>query len=187
MPRRYGTSARPQSVHTGMSYARLEELKGIQWPCYDENHPGELFLHSRLGAAAQWSASVVFSGGTRSTVERLSANFAAPHDWRRLDEYNTGVQTSGYRSPLRRGETLDLSPEDAERLGAGMENLLKYCRGEAPLLFRCAATNRCGPTYVHDVALRRCRHESFDDRSPGPEIGNAEFKAPRFASRRCKV
>ena len=35
-------------VHAGMSYARLEELGGLQWPCYDENHPGELFLHSRL-------------------------------------------------------------------------------------------------------------------------------------------
>ena len=35
-------------VHAGMSYARLEALGGIQWPCYDESHPGELFLHSRL-------------------------------------------------------------------------------------------------------------------------------------------
>ena len=35
-------------VHAGMSYARLEELGGIQWPCYDETHPGEVFLHSRL-------------------------------------------------------------------------------------------------------------------------------------------
>ena len=35
-------------VHAGMSYARLEELGGLQWPCYDETHPGELFLHSRL-------------------------------------------------------------------------------------------------------------------------------------------
>ena len=35
-------------VHAGMSYRRLEELGGIQWPCYDETHPGELFLHSRL-------------------------------------------------------------------------------------------------------------------------------------------
>ena len=36
---------------------------------------------------------------------------------RRLDSYNTGVQSGGYGSPLRRGETLDLSPEDCERLG----------------------------------------------------------------------
>src|SRR4029078_6712621 len=35
-------------VHAGMSYAWRKELGGIQWPCYDEDHPGELFLHSRL-------------------------------------------------------------------------------------------------------------------------------------------
>jgi predicted molibdopterin-dependent oxidoreductase YjgC len=35
-------------MHAGMSYRRIEELGGIQWPCYDESHPGEIFLHSRL-------------------------------------------------------------------------------------------------------------------------------------------
>ena len=29
----------------GMSYKRLEELGGLQWPCPDENHPGTKFLH----------------------------------------------------------------------------------------------------------------------------------------------
>ena len=37
-------------AHTGMSYARLEAEDGLQWPCYDETHPGEPFLHSRLWA-----------------------------------------------------------------------------------------------------------------------------------------
>ena len=32
----------------GMSYARLASEDGLQWPCWDENHPGEPFLHSRL-------------------------------------------------------------------------------------------------------------------------------------------
>ena len=35
-------------MHAGMSYARLEADGGLQWPCYHESHPGELFLHSRL-------------------------------------------------------------------------------------------------------------------------------------------
>ncbi|HZD94341.1 MAG TPA: molybdopterin-dependent oxidoreductase, partial [Candidatus Sulfotelmatobacter sp.] len=35
-------------MNAGMSYARLEQLGGIQWPCYDESHPGEIFLHGRL-------------------------------------------------------------------------------------------------------------------------------------------
>ena len=36
---------------------------------------------------------------------------------RRLESYNTGVQTGSYESPLHFGETLDISPEDAARLG----------------------------------------------------------------------
>src|SRR5258708_9540613 len=35
-------------MHAGMSYARLDELSGIQWPCPDEAHPGTPFLHGRL-------------------------------------------------------------------------------------------------------------------------------------------
>jgi formate dehydrogenase major subunit len=38
---------------------------------------------------------------------------------RRLDSFNTGVQSGGYSSPLRFGETIDLAPEDGERLGVG--------------------------------------------------------------------
>src|SRR5205085_5152975 len=36
---------------------------------------------------------------------------------RRLDSFNTGVQTGEYTSPLRRSEALEMSPEDAARLG----------------------------------------------------------------------
>ncbi len=50
-------------AHTGMSYRRLEELGGLQWPCYDEEHPGELFLHSRL-----WERPV---RGPRAPFHRL--------------------------------------------------------------------------------------------------------------------
>ncbi len=50
-------------------------------------------------------------------VDRLGADFPIRlTTGRRLDSYNTGVQTAGYRSPRRRGETIDLSPEDAARL-----------------------------------------------------------------------
>src|SRR5581483_10600582 len=35
-------------MHAGMSYARLEERGGIQWPGWNEEHPAEQFLHARL-------------------------------------------------------------------------------------------------------------------------------------------
>src|SRR4051812_44648754 len=34
-------------MHAGMSYARLEELGGIQWPCYSEDTLEPTFLHGR--------------------------------------------------------------------------------------------------------------------------------------------
>ena len=53
-PRRSGTScARSRPMHRGMSYARLEELGGIQWPCPSEDHPGSPFLHGRLWATTR--------------------------------------------------------------------------------------------------------------------------------------
>src|SRR5690606_27048519 len=51
---------------------------------------------------------------------------------RRLAEYNTGVQTGAYASPARRGETLDLSPEDAKHYGIAAGDLVRVVsrRGE---------------------------------------------------------
>ncbi len=105
-------------MHGGMSYARLEG-GGLQWPCYDDSHPGELFLHARL-----WERPVL---GPRAPfgvvideppVEELSAEFPLRlTTGRRLDSYNTGVQTGLFASPLRRRETLDLAAADARRLG----------------------------------------------------------------------
>ena len=104
----------------GMSYARLEELGGIQWPCSDEEHPGEPFLHGRLwDEPAASGAPAPFSVVQHEPpVDELTDEFPLRlTTGRRLDSYNTGVQTGGYASPLRRGETLDLSPEDAARAG----------------------------------------------------------------------
>ncbi len=98
-----------------MSYTRLEELGGIQWPCYDETHPGELFLHSRLWEDPVPGNRVPFVPVDHDPpVDRLDDDFPIRlTTGRRLDSYNTGVQTGGYTSPLRRGESLDISPEDA--------------------------------------------------------------------------
>ena len=106
-------------VHAGMSYRRLEELGGLQWPCYDETHPGELFLHSRLWEDPVPGNRVPFVPVDHDPpVDKLTDDYPIRlTTGRRLDSYNTGVQTAGYTSPLRRGESLDISPEDAASYG----------------------------------------------------------------------
>ena len=106
-------------MHAGMSYERLEKLGGIRWPCYDLSHPGELFLHGRLWAEPRIGPRAPFGVVEhRPPVDRLDADYPMRlTTGRRLDSYNTGVQTGHYASPLRWGETLDISPEDGERHG----------------------------------------------------------------------
>jgi formate dehydrogenase major subunit len=102
-------------IHAGMTYARLDATEGLQWPCYDEKHPGEQFLHGRL-----WARPVIGPRAPLSCVEQIDPVDKLDDDFpirlttgRRLDSYNTGIQSSRYASPLRRSETFDVSPEDA--------------------------------------------------------------------------
>jgi predicted molibdopterin-dependent oxidoreductase YjgC len=168
-------------AHAGMSYARLEAEKGLQWPCYDENHPGELYLHSRLWERPVCGPRVSFFPVEHDPpVEKLSPEFPLRlTTGRRLDDYNTGVQTSGYRSPLRRGETLDLSPEDAEQLGVTDGELVRVQsrRGSVIVPVRRDHSLRRGLTFMtlhfpDDVATNLLTIEATD-----PKSGTAEFKA----------
>ena len=106
------------SHHAGMTYRRLEELGGIRWPCPDEEHPGERFLHGRLWVdplegprvpfvAVQWEAP----------LDDLDEDFPIRlTTGRRLDSFNTGVQSGSFASPLRRREELEVCAADAHRL-----------------------------------------------------------------------
>jgi formate dehydrogenase major subunit len=165
----------------GMSYRRLDELGGIQWPCYDENHPGELFLHSRLWEDPVPGNPAPFVPVDHDPpVDRLDADFPIRlTTGRRLDSYNTGVQSGGYRSPLRRGESLDISPEDLASLGLAEGERVRVTsrRGQIEVPVRVDPSLRPGLTFMtmhfqDDVAVNLLTIDATD-----PKSGTAEFKA----------
>lgn len=105
-------------MHSGMSYQRLEESGGIRWPCRDENDPGSLFLHARLWERPVSGPLAPFKPvAWESPIDELDEEFPIRlTTGRRLDSYNTGVQSGFYDSPIRSKEALDLNPQDAARL-----------------------------------------------------------------------
>jgi formate dehydrogenase major subunit len=106
-------------VHAGMSYARLEAEGGLQWPCPTDDHPGTRILHERLWADPVPGPRAPFvPTGWVPPFDALDDDFPLRlTTGRTLDSYNTGVQTSAYDPPIRRGRDLDLAPADAARLG----------------------------------------------------------------------
>ena len=113
-------------------------------------------------------------------VDRLSDEFPLRlTTGRRLDDYNTGVQSSGYASPLRRGESLDISPEDADRLGVRDGEVVRVSsrRGGIEVPVRIDMGLRPGLTFMtphfqDDIATNILTIDATDPRS-----GTAEFKA----------
>jgi predicted molibdopterin-dependent oxidoreductase YjgC len=165
----------------GMSYARLEALGGIQWPCPHEAHPGETFLHGRLWEQPCGGRPAPFSVVHHDPpAEQPDAEFPLLlTTGRRLESYNTGIQTGRYDSPLHSGETLDISPEDAGRLGVadGASVAVVSRRGRVVAPVRIDTGLRAGMVFMtlhfpDDVATNRLTIDVSDPRS-----GTAEFKA----------
>ena len=167
--------------HAGMSYERLEALGGIQWPCPDETHPGEQFLHARLWENPVRGPRAPFACVRHDPpVEALDEHFPLRlTTGRRLDSFNSGVQTGGYTSPLRRGESLDISPEDAYAYGLNDGERVRVTsrRGSVTAPVRIDPGLRAGlvfmtPHFNDEVATNVLTIDATD-----PQSGTAEFKA----------
>jgi predicted molibdopterin-dependent oxidoreductase YjgC len=171
-------------MHAGMSWERLEELGGIQWPCPDERHPGTKFLHARLwefedaekqGAKAPFSVVI-----DDPPVDELDAEFPLRlTTGRRLDSYNTGAQTGGYTSPLRRPEEIEMSPEDSEALGVSDGECVRVSsrRGSVEAPVRVTPALRPGLVFMTLHFPEQVETNLLTIEATDPKSGTAEFKA----------
>ena len=168
-------------MHAGMSYERLEELGGIQWPCWDEEHPGEQFLHGRLWDDVVKDPAPFQVVRHSPPVDRLSDDFPLRlTTGRRLESFNTGVQTGGFSSPLHvGGEALRVSPEDGARYGLvdGGRAVVTSRRGsiEAPVAFDTTLRPGLAFMNLHFPELVDTNILTID--ATDPVSGTAEFKA----------
>jgi predicted molibdopterin-dependent oxidoreductase YjgC len=168
-------------MHGGMRYDRLEVAGGIQWPCPDDGHPGTQFLHARL-----WD-EVVDDPAPFNVVEHSPPVDVLDDEFplrlttgRRLESYNTGVQSGGYRSPLHRGgEAILLAPADGARYGVadGSRARVVSRRGAVEAPVRYDDTLRPGLAFMNlhfpdEVATNVLTIDATD-----PQSGTAEFKA----------
>jgi formate dehydrogenase major subunit len=165
----------------GMSYARLEAEKGLRWPCPDESHPGALFLHERLRHEPRSGPPAPF------TVVENEPPIEQPDDeypfvlttGRRLSDYNTGVQSGGFDSPLRRSESVDMHPDDAREQGFtnGQRVRVSTRRGSVIAPIRFDRTVQRGIVFMtfhfqDDISVNELTIDATD-----PKAGTAEFKA----------
>jgi formate dehydrogenase major subunit len=168
-------------MHAGMSYGRLDELGGLQWPCPDIEHPGTPFLHGWL-----WEEALPREPAPFSIVDWVPPIDPLDEDFpirlttgRRLDSYNTGVQSGGYRSPIRADAVLDMTKEQADDLGILETEMVRVSsrRGSVDVHVRIVSGLRRGLVFMafhapDEVDVNQLTIDDWD-----PKSGTAEFKA----------
>jgi predicted molibdopterin-dependent oxidoreductase YjgC len=170
-------------MHQGMTWERLDAMGGAQWPCWDVDHPGTQYLHARLWSEnpdERLHAAPFSVVDDDPPVDELTEQYPIRlTTGRRLDSYNTGVQTGGYTSPLRRGESIELCEEDADAIGLieGEQALVSSRRGEVIAPVHVSSALRPGLAFMtmhfpDEVETNRLTIEATD-----PKSGTAEFKA----------
>ncbi len=168
-------------MHGGMSYQRLDEMGGIQWPCPDESHPGSVFLHARLWADPIEGPPAPFSVvENEPPVDELTDEFPIRlTTGRRLDSFNTGVLTAQYTSPLREREALLLSPTDGARLGLVDGEVVRASsrRGSIEVPVRFEASLRPGLAFMSLHFPDQAATNILTIDATDPKSGTAEFKA----------
>jgi formate dehydrogenase major subunit len=167
--------------HAGMSYARLAKHNGLQWPCYHEDHPGERVMHWRL-----WEDPLV-----GSPVPFIPTAYEPPVDQidddypfmlttgRRLEFFNTGVQTALYASARRQEEILEMNPEDAAERGFedGQPVRVSSRRGAVVLRLRTDDSLYRGLLFMTLHHPDQTMTNFLTIHATDPKSGTAEFKA----------
>ncbi len=170
-------------LHSGMSYRLLEERGGLQWPFPDEDGPETSFLHARL-----WETDPDKRGKPAPfgivehelPVDKLDAEFDLRlTTGRRLTDYNTGVQSGGFNSPIRVGATVDISPEDLVRMGIDDGETVQVTsrRGSVRAPARLEPGLRPGLVFMSCNFPDQMDTNALTIEANDPIAGTAEFKA----------
>ncbi|MCA9488843.1 MAG: molybdopterin-dependent oxidoreductase [Myxococcales bacterium] len=168
-------------MHAGMSWARMEAEDGLQWPCPSEDHPGTPFLHARL-----WEDPVPGKPAPFAVVEW--APVAEPVDetyplllttGRKLDGYNTGVQSGHLGAPLSRGEALEIGPATATAHGLSEGDRVRVTsrRGMVETVVRIDPHLRQGLVFMTFHHPDQVDTNLLTVDTSDPAAGTAEFKA----------
>ena len=168
-------------MHAGMSYERLEELGGIQWPCVDESDPGALFIHGRLwddvvDERAPFQPWNTTRPSTRSTTTFRCASPPAAGSSRTTPAYRPAAIP---RRSTSAATDILLSPADGERYGVADGGRVRIVsrRGAVETSARYDPNLRAGLAFMNlhfpdEVATNMLTIDATD-----PKSGTAEFKA----------
>ncbi|MGE3333503.1 MAG: formate dehydrogenase subunit alpha [Rhodospirillaceae bacterium] len=140
--------ARATPTFTGVSYARIEELGSIQWPCNDKAPEGTPVMH--MSGFVRGKGKFIITEYV-PTDERTGPRFPLLLTTGRiLSQYNVGAQTRRTENVTWHDEDrLEINPFDAENRGIRDGDLVKVQSRAGATSLRALITDRVAPGVVY--------------------------------------
>ena len=140
--------ARLTPTFAGVSYARLDELGSIQWPCNDNSPEGTPIMHA--GGFARGKGQFMITEFI-PTEERTSERFPLILTTGRiLSQYNVGAQTRRTENNMwHREDVLEIHPFDAENRGVCNGDLVALASRSGEITLHAEVTERIQPGVVY--------------------------------------
>jgi len=140
--------ARLTSTFTGVSYAKLDELGSVQWPCNDKAPFGTPVMH--IGGFVRGKGKFVITEYV-ATDERTGPRFPLLLTTGRiLSQYNVGAQTRRTANVAWHEEDrLEMHPHDAEQRGVRDGDWVKLASRSGEATLRALITDRVAPGVVY--------------------------------------
>jgi formate dehydrogenase major subunit len=171
----------------GVSYERLEQPDGLQWPVPDTTHPGTAIMHrERFAKGKGCFVGVDYLPPGESPSEQYPFVLITG---RVLQHYNCGAQTrrTGIME-LVDGDVLEMHPQDAGRLGCREGEAVRLVSARADALLPVAISERVMPgqlfTSFHfpRSQVNRLLSSSADESSKCPEYKVSAVRVERITA-----
>jgi len=178
--------------YAGITYQRLEEEEGIQWPCPTEDHPGTKFLHQ-----GKFSRGL----GKFHPIEHQPPAESPDEDYpfilttgRNLYHYHTASMTGRSKGikEFSFEDTLRINPEDADALGVADGDMLKVASRRGEIQVKAEITDTVGKGVVFmtfhfsDSPVNKLTNCVIDPIAKIPELKVSAVKVEKVAEMAAK-
>ncbi len=159
----------------GISYARIEEEGGLQWPCPSEDHPGTQYLHKgRFTRGKGLLQGIPFEPPAELTDEEYPLLLTTG---RMLYQYNISTRISKSLDGLRPHELAEVNPADAERYGFADGELIRVSSRRGSITSRIVVTDKVAPgTIFMTFHYKESPVNELTNSAADPVTMTAEFK-----------
>ena len=140
--------ARLTPTFTGVTYAKLDRLGSIQWPCNDASPDGTptMHVHQFVRGKGKFYATEYVPTSERST-SRFPLILTTG---RVLSQYNVGAQTRRTQNVIWHAEdVLEIHPHDAEVRGIGDGDWVGLTSRAGETVLRAQVTEKIAPGVVY--------------------------------------